>query len=236
MAHLPGGMGGVERVGDRVHRATGYWTPAVHALLAHLDDHVPHVPRVHGFDEQGREVLDFLPGEFCEPLSPAQITSLITWMRGMHEVVAGFVHPGPWRYFDIPDPVFIGHNDLAHYNACFDGDQLAGVFDWDLAGPTNPLMELAFAAWNIVPLWTDIGVERAAARLTHIAESYDGPSAHEILHAVPIRVQLVLDGIPRHAAADDQGMRHLIALGEPGRSAPNLADLITRIPLIDACL
>jgi aminoglycoside phosphotransferase (APT) family kinase protein len=35
-----------------------------------------------------------------------------------------------------------------------------GVFDWDLAGPTTPLLELAFIAWNCVPLWRDIGPGR----------------------------------------------------------------------------
>jgi hypothetical protein len=233
MAHLPGGMGGAERVGDRVHRPTGYWTPAVHALLAYLDGRVPHIPRVHGIDEHGREVLDYLPGEFCEPLTLGQISSLVSWIRELHEAVAGFVHSGPWRYFEIPDPVFIGHNDVAHYNACFDGDRLTGVFDWDMAGPTNPLMELAFSGWNLVPLWTDIGAELAAQRLTHLAECYGGPSAHEILHAVPTRIQIMLDGIPRRAAAGDEGMRNLMTLGEPARSAANLADLIGRIPAID---
>ena len=236
MGHLSGGMGGVTRVGDRVHRATGYWTPAVHALLAHLDGRVPHVPRVHGFDEHGREVLDFLPGTFCEPLTLAQITSLVTWMRTLHEAVADFVHPGPWRHFAVPGPTLIGHNDVAHYNACFDGDRLVGVFDWDMAGPTNPLMELAFTSWNLIPLWTDIGPALAAARLTHLAECYGGPSPREILHAVPVRIQLMLDGIPRHAAAGDPGMRNLMALGEPGRSAVNLTDLVARLPAIDACL
>ncbi|MFL6139209.1 MAG: hypothetical protein ACJ74O_15600 [Frankiaceae bacterium] len=54
---LPGNAGGAWRVGDTVHRVTGPWTPAVHALLRHLADRVPHVPRVLGFDERGREVL-----------------------------------------------------------------------------------------------------------------------------------------------------------------------------------
>ena len=34
-----GNAGGAVRVGDTVRRAAGPWTPAVHALLAHLADH-----------------------------------------------------------------------------------------------------------------------------------------------------------------------------------------------------
>ncbi|MVZ99295.1 hypothetical protein F8568_002610 [Actinomadura sp. LD22] len=34
-----GDIGGAVRAGDTVRRATGPWTPAVHALLAHLAAH-----------------------------------------------------------------------------------------------------------------------------------------------------------------------------------------------------
>jgi aminoglycoside phosphotransferase (APT) family kinase protein len=44
-----------------------------------------------------------------------------------------------------------------------DGDDVAGVFDWDLAGPTTPLMELGFIAWNCVPPWRDLGDAQSGA-------------------------------------------------------------------------
>src|SRR5882757_4970271 len=62
---LPGGnIGGAVRVGSTVRRPTGPWTPAVHGLLNHLAAAgLAGVPRVLGFDDRGREILDFLPGE-----------------------------------------------------------------------------------------------------------------------------------------------------------------------------
>ena len=52
------------RVGDTVRRATGPWTPAVHALLRHLESvGFDAAPRVLGVDERGREVLTYLEGE-----------------------------------------------------------------------------------------------------------------------------------------------------------------------------
>jgi hypothetical protein len=207
---------------------------------------VPAIPRVLGRDEQGREVLTYLPGQVVdidtETLSAGQIVSLVNWTRSFHEAVTGFSHPGPWRYFAVAEPTLIGHNDIALYNACFDGDTLAGVFDWDLAGPTTPLLELAFIAWNCVPLWADIASGQAAARLSLIASAYGGAGAtprigaRQILHAVPNRIQLMLDWIPAAAAAGDAGMARLMTAGEPGRSAATLADLITRIPAIDRAL
>jgi hypothetical protein len=235
---LPGGgVGGAVRVGDTVRRATGPWTPAVHALLTHLDGRLPGVPRVHGIDDQGREIVDFLPGRIIdidyERLNVRQIASVVSWTRRLHAAVADFSHPGPWRHFSVPSPTVIGHNDIAPYNICFDGDDLVGVFDWDFAGPTTPLFELAFIAWNCVPLWRDIGTELAGERLALIASTYGGFSPLQILRAVPTRIQILLDGIPVAAAAGDAGMTNLMANGEPERSTLSLADLVRRMPEIE---
>jgi len=187
-----GNVGGAVLVGDTVRRPTGPWTPAVHALLEYLAPRIPHVPKVVGFDQHGREVLTYLPGRVVdidtELLTDEQIASITRWSRNFHAAVSGFSHPGPWRYFPVPSATLIGHNDIAPYNACFDGNELVGVFDWDLAGPTTPLSELAFLAWNCVPLWRDIGAEAAARRLTVIASTYGGFRPGQILRAVPARI------------------------------------------------
>lgn len=82
--------------------------------------------------------------------------------------------------FAVDAPTLIAHNDIAPSNVCFDGDDVVGVFDWDLAGPSTTLLQLAFIAWNCVPLWRDIGPESAAARLRLIASSYGRCPAHDI--------------------------------------------------------
>ena len=231
---LVGNVGSSVKVGDTVRRPVGAWTPTVHALLNYLAPRLPHIPRVLGFDDQGREMLDFLPGRVIhlekESLSDAQIVSLASWTRIFHAAVVDFAHPGPWRYLPVQHSTLIGHNDIAPYNACFNGDDLAGVFDWDLVGPTTPLNELAFIAWNCVPLWRDIGVEDAARRLTLIADTYGGFNAEHVLTAVPGRIQIMLDGIPAAAAAGDADMANLVAQGEPERSRAPLANLLGRIP------
>ena len=59
-----GGLTPVVRVGETVRRTTGPWTPAVHALLEHLADvGFDGAPRVEGFDDEGREVLEYVAGE-----------------------------------------------------------------------------------------------------------------------------------------------------------------------------
>jgi len=237
---LPGNVGGAVLVGDTVRRPTGPWTPAVHDLLRHLAGRLPGIPEVLGFDEQGREVLTYLPGEVIdvsrEQLTPGQVSALAGWTRAFHRAVADFRHPGPWRFTPAGEPSLIGHNDIAPYNACFDGDRLAGVFDWDVAGPTTPLLELAFIAWNCVPLWRDIGAAQSAERVRLIATGYGGFAPGQVLAAVPGRIGAMLDTIPAAAAAGDQGMVNLMAAGEPGRSRRSLADLVARLPAISRCL
>lgn len=237
---LAGNVGGAWRIGGTVLRATGPWTAAVHALLGFLAPRVEHTPGVLGFDARGREVLTFLPGRVVdvdtELLTPGQIDSLVSWTRTFHEVVAGFGHPGPWRYPHAPQASLIGHNDIAPYNVCFDGDDVTGVFDWDMAGPTTPLMELAFIAWNCVPLWRDIGDEASAERIRRICSAYGGVHPAEIADAVPRRIQLMLDWIPTGAAAGDAGLRRLMSQGEPERSQAALNELVPRLRRIRSLL
>jgi hypothetical protein len=63
---LSGGnmAGEVMRIGGTVHRNAGPWMPAVHELLSHLEGAgFRGAPRPLGTDEDGREVLTYIPGE-----------------------------------------------------------------------------------------------------------------------------------------------------------------------------
>ncbi len=59
----------VHRRGDMVVRDSGPWTPAVHALLRHLEDSgFKGAPRLvgSGFDSEGRETLTYIEGEVID--------------------------------------------------------------------------------------------------------------------------------------------------------------------------
>jgi len=60
----------VHRRGGVVIRDTGPWAPAVHALLRHLEQAgFAAAPRLvgSGLDQDGRETLTFIDGEFTQP-------------------------------------------------------------------------------------------------------------------------------------------------------------------------
>jgi 8-oxo-dGTP diphosphatase len=252
-----GNVGGTVRVGRTVRRLTGPWTPAVHALLDHLAAAgVAEAPRVIGSDESGREALTFLPGRVAdqegtdEPSNEPLLTDAVQWLRRYHDVVADFAHPGPWRNGDgdgAPPGAngrIVCHHDFAPYNVAVSssvvGDRVVGVFDWDMCGPGTPVQDLAFAAWNWVPLWRALPDGVAAARLRLMADAYrrgdDGPSAADILARVVPRIERSIAVIAAGQDAGDPGMLNLGKVGEPARTQQAVDALRMRIPAIAAGL
>jgi phosphotransferase family enzyme len=161
---LPGGnTGGAVRVGDTVRRNPGSWTPAVHALLNHLQAvGFDGAPRVAGFDDQGREILTYLPGDVIGTSRPwpawvhsdDALSQVARWLRTFHAAVATFRPPtnAVWREGGTWRPgLIVGHNDAAPYNAAWADGRLVGFFDWDFAAPVTVEWDLAFTAFAWVP-------------------------------------------------------------------------------------
>lgn len=236
-----GNVGEVVRVGDTVRRPAGPWTPAVHGLLEHLAANGLYgVPRVHGYDEQGREILDFLPGRSCDTgeLVPDHIvTAAVRWLREYHRVVASYRPEGSvrWRTSTAalaPDQIVCMH-DFGYYNWIADDDGFVGVIDWDMAGPGVPMDDLAFAAWNTAPLGHgDLPPERAIARLRLMAEAYGDVDPMEILSAAPVRARRSVRVIRAGQQAGDPGMLNLARVGEPDRTERAAAALEARLPAL----
>ncbi|OAR27683.1 hypothetical protein A8W25_01805 [Streptomyces sp. ERV7] len=162
---LPGGRTvGAVRIGDAVHRAAQPWTPAVHAVLRHLESvGFDGAPRVLGTDGQGREILTHLAGETAgEELpwpawvySDAALRSVGRWARQLHDATEAFVPPPGVRWLagqTWRPGLVIGHHDAAPWNAVWRDGELAGFFDWDTAGPSSREFDLAFMALTWVPL------------------------------------------------------------------------------------
>ena len=104
--HLPGAVGGATRVGRTVRRPTGPWTPAVHELLTYLHDNgLRGIPELHGMDEDGREVLEYVEGRGVpvdkEIVLDNVLAEAVTWLRDFHDLVEGFRPQGvravAWR-------------------------------------------------------------------------------------------------------------------------------------------
>ncbi|MYW02215.1 phosphotransferase [Streptomyces sp. SID3343] len=182
-----GGVNHVVRIGSTVRRPAGPWTRTVHALLDHLRDvGFAGAPRAHGFDTDGREILDFLPGHVCDyPLpdyvrSDAALQAVAVLLRDYHDATAGFTPAADaaWYWPGREPAEVICHGDVAAYNCVFRDGRPFAFIDFDTAHPGPRVWDLAYAAYRFVPL-TDPGnddftlpVEEQARRLRLFADAY----------------------------------------------------------------
>ena len=231
MEHLPGGSGGVWRDDDpehgpEVHRPTGPWTPAVHDLLAHLENAgLDGVPRVLGFDADGREVLTYLPAApWPSTPRPPRMTRSREPRGGCAASTTPCARTIPgrriWRQTAAPlEPgQLICHNDTGAYNWIVDGGRFVGMIDWDQAGPGLPLDDLAFLCWSGVPLFREIPAADAARRVALAAEAYGGVDPADLLDAVADRMRRASDRIAAGIGAAIPGCCRSSDLGEPERT------------------
>lgn len=241
---LGGNVGGAVRIGATVRRPTGPWSPAVHDLLAFLaGSGLDGVPRLLGFDSRDREVLTYLPGRALdvdtEIASDEMLVEAVRWLRRYHEVVSTYRPVGArWRTTsaELTPGQSICHNDVGAYNWVVEGDRFIGMIDWDMAGPGDPLDDLAFMAWSSLPLVRSHPLADVVRRLRLMATSYGGVSAVDLLDAIGPRMSFAADRITAGQRAGDPGMLNLLDVGEPARMLAALAALRERDPAIRAAL
>jgi hypothetical protein len=152
----------VTRVGETVRRPQRPWSSATHSLLEHLASvGFDGAPRFLGIDEQGREVLSYIPGQAVIPpypdwaLTDEALVSVAELLRRYHDAVASF-DPSHHAW---PPPVparfragIVSHNDPNLDNVIFAGGRAVALIDFDLAGPGSAVWDVACAARLWAPL------------------------------------------------------------------------------------
>ena len=133
------------------------WTPAIHAFLRHLEDAgFAGAPRVveHGSGGRGSQALSYPEGElqYTRAWTDKRITALGALLREFHEVAQRFTPPEqavwkPWFIRHVRPATGFGQGEVAPWNILArDGEPVAFV-DWQYAGPMDPFVDLAQAAW-----------------------------------------------------------------------------------------
>jgi hypothetical protein len=220
---LPGGrLTVVVRVGDTVRRPTMPWSHEVQRLLTHVRRQgFLRVPEPLGFDDEDREVVRFIEGDTSATVTPwpgslwsdELLIEIGRAVAAYHRAVADFVpsEDAQWQYRPraLQPGEIICHHDFAPYNAVFKGSELRGIVDWESAGPGTIQEEIAFLAWQWVPLIPPLrevhnrGNPEAnpVARLRLLLDSYDYQDRAGFIDAVIARVEISRSGIEERADA-----------------------------------
>ncbi|WP_108717409.1 phosphotransferase [Miniimonas sp. S16] len=179
---LAGGnaSGAVVRVGDTVRKPWTEATPTVLAYLHHLRGRGVDAPRPLGRDERGRLVLEYVPGELAmarQPLDDALLRRVGGLVRSIHDASVGFSLPREHPVLlPAAEPDLMCHQDLAPWNLVLDGERLVFI-DWDGAGPSSRLWDLAYAAQSFAHLVDGERPAHAACRLAAFVDGYGADTA-----------------------------------------------------------
>ena len=210
---------GVVRVGNTVRRPRGPWSNSVANYLQHLKRvGFPESPRYLGVDEQGRDILQFIPGDVpgqpvAESWAAADsvLVAIADLLRRLHEASASYVPPADARWFgddvhvDMPADVrpeppsdVISHFDVTPQNVVFRGGKPVGLIDFDLTRPGTSLAEVVNTAMWWVPLFPEADRDPALANCdapTRLAMFVD---AYGLTDALRARFcDLAIDGATR---------------------------------------
>lgn len=217
---LPGGrVHRIVRVGDTVRRPMPERAAYVHDVLRLLARHQwPGAPRYLGTDEEGREILTYLPGHVAwAPAQPPDVWSeeslvrVARLVRQLHDLTAGS------RLAE--DQEVVCHNDLSPENTVYrdDGRGLRpyAFLDWNEAGPGRRVQDVAHLCWRFIGLGTRSNPTGPASLLRTIADAYGltNRDRRMLVETILWRQDQCWQDIETRARAGEPAMRRLVDAG-----------------------
>lgn len=192
---------GVVQVGATVRKPWTAATPAVHGVLRHVRAAGVDVPEVIGRDDQGRQVLEMVPGRLAmdsPPLTRDELARVGTIVRSIHDAAESHA-PDPAARWDTlvaaPGADLVCHNDLAPWNLVV-GPRWVFI-DWDGAAPSTRLWDLAYAAQSFTLNDDRVDPAEAGADLAALVEGYGAD-------------QVLRDGLPAAMGRRTRAMHDLL--------------------------
>lgn len=173
---------GVVRVGETVRRPRGGNWRLVRALLTQLREFgFEGAPCYLGSDDQGREILSYLPGDvpldLDASLSDKTLAAAARLIRRFHDATAG-------------TPISQGHEvvchgDLSPCNFVFRHAHPVGMIDFDAAAPGERLQDLGYALF----LWLNLGTDgpppgEQARRIDVFCRAYGIEADEDVVEAI----------------------------------------------------
>ena len=199
----------VVRIGGTVRREVHQNTPAVKALLSHLEETgFAAAPRWLGFDEEGRETLSYITGTAGHyPLKPyvlseSTLTRLGLLLRRFHDATISFSLPENviWRNALHPKGEVICHGDAGPYNIIFRNKQPVALIDFERATPGPRVWDIAFVVYRFAPLcdspkqgFTPAFLEAIARRIRVFLSAYGFAQNDDLFDWMQLRLKTEID-------------------------------------------
>ncbi len=183
-------------------------TPAVNDYAGHLLAVGIDLPRPLGRDDKARQILEYVDGALAQTLprfGSDELQRVGGLVRSIHDASASYraLDDAAWDVLLPSDGAdLICHNDLAPWNLIV-GERWVFI-DWDAAGPSTRLWDLAYATQSFAGLNPD-ELDGAPDRLGAFAAGYGADDT--------LREQLP-DAMARRARASFESLRDAHARGE----------------------
>ncbi|MCU1600349.1 MAG: kinase [Frankiales bacterium] len=216
----------VLRFGDEVERTAGWWTPAVHDVLRHLEAQGFPAPRSRGYAGE-RERVTYIPGPVVHPdhwdllTSDPALAAVFGRIRDLHAALGPHTPAAGARWHAVgADPSeaaeMLCHNDLGPWNLVL-SDEGWVFIDWDLLAPGRRDWELAWALMTLIPINPEFGlaVTDVGRRFAVALSAYGVPRSEwpGVMDVVVERVRWAESSIREGAARGDEPWVTLLATG-----------------------
>ena len=212
----------VVRIAGTVRREVHQNTPAVRALLTHLEETgFAAAPRWLGFDEEGREMLSYIIGTAGHyPLKPyvlaeSTLTRLGVLLRQFHDATISFSLPKDvaWQNAIDGKREVICHGDAGPYNIIFRNGAPVGLIDFERATPGPRVWDIAFVVYRFAPLCdlreqtlTPPFLRQIARRIRILLDAYGFSQKDDLFEWIQLRLQTEI-GLFESAETDDLTLR-----------------------------
>jgi Phosphotransferase enzyme family len=222
------GWNGVIRIADTIRRPARRSSQTIQALLRHIEAQgFAGAPKALGFDDQGREILSYLPG-YAEHYpwrafvySEDNLYRVARFLRAYHDATISFRNPDDANWLvAIPGAVeVICHGDVGPYNIIYVNYKAVAFIDFETAAPGPRIWDVAFAIYRFARLCelsniakvSDTYLDKVAQRIRRFCDYYGLEAGKNLLDTVLQRLEFQIVwlsspknvGIHRKAIADE---------------------------------
>ena len=178
------------RLGDTARRPASNNTQLVQTVLRHLEvAGVGWAPRPLGIDNEGREVVSWIPGVTAESGEDVDLSELARMVRRLHDLTVGLVEGSEC----------IIHDDLQPRNVVVRQGKPVGLIDWEQARAGRRVEDVANLCWSFVEPRPASDCGEIGQRWRLVADAYGLGSDNDLVAVVLTRMVNCAEDIEREA-------------------------------------